>query len=358
MVKISLDSNDMLFNLIRTSLNKDFTINDGVLKEVDWEEVINNASAHGISAIAFDGLEKAVKCNPEYKDKIPKPLLLQWCGQAVHQTSLFKKNWSAACSLALLLSENGIDALVLKGYSIAQLYPIPEHRYSCDLDLYVAGTDWERACEIIEAKGIRLEREVYKEVEFIYDGLYVEMHRYITPVRGNKTLLQFERYLRSLLQDYPKTYFEGTSLLCPPLMFTVMLFIEHSLGDLLHGKLTLKHVVDWVVLRKDINRPEVESLCKKFGFDRFLILIDSLADAMEGKVKLESLAPSHREVMESFFDLPKVVRSKNSWFARRVSLFFEITRNKRYYQLFGYCSMEHFLLNAVWTHFFDKDVRL
>lgn len=359
MVKISLDSNEMLFNLIRTSLNKDCTINDGVLKEVDWNEVINIASAHGISAIAFDGLEKAVKCNPEYKDKIPKPLLLQWCGQAVHQTSLFKKNWSAACSLALLLSEHGIESVVLKGRSIANYYPIPEHQYSCDLDLYVAGADWERACEILEAKGIHLEREVYKEVEFIYDGLYVEMHRYITPVRGNKTLLQFERYLRSLLQDYPKTYFEGTSLLCPPLMFTVMLFIEHSLRDLLHGKLTLKHVVDWVVLRKqDINRAELERRCKEFRFDRFLPLMDALADTVEGKVEIESLEPSYREVMKSFFDLPKVVRSKNSWFARRVSLFFDIIRNKRYYQNFGYCSMEKYLLSTVWAHFFDKKVRL
>ena len=359
MVKNSPDSNDMLFNLIRTSLNKDCTINDEVLKDVDWNEVINIASAHGISAIAFDGLEKAVKCNPEYKDKIPKPLLLQWCGQAVHQTSLFKKNWSAACSLALLLSEKGIDALVLKGYSIAQLYPIPEHRYSCDLDLYVAGTDWERACEILEAKGINLEHEVYKEVEFIYDGVYVEMHRYITPVRGNKTLLRFEKYLRSLLEHYPKTYFEGTKLLCPPLMFTVMLFIEHALGDLLHDKLTLKHVLDWVVLRKqDINRSEVESICKDYGFDRFLMLIDALADAVEGKVEMESLAPSYREVMESFFDLPKVVKSKNSWFARRVSLFFDIIKNRRYYQLFGYCSMEKYLLSTVWAHFFDKKVRL
>ena len=153
---------NMLFEFVQTSLDKNCTIADEVLKSANWHEVINTTSAHGLSAIAFDGLEKAVKCNPEYKNKIPKPLLLQLCGQAVHQTSLFKKNWSAACSLALLLSENGIDALVLKGYSIAQLYPIPEHRYSCDLDLYVAGTDWERACEILEAKGIMNMRSIRK----------------------------------------------------------------------------------------------------------------------------------------------------------------------------------------------------
>ena len=88
------------------------------------------------------------------------------------------------------------------------------------------------------------------------------------------------------------------------------------------------------------------------------MLIDALADVVEGKVDMESLAPSYREVMESFFDLPKVVKSKNSWFARRVSLSFDIIRNRRYYKSFGYCSMEKYLLSTVWAHFFDKQVRL
>ena len=60
-------SNDMLFNLIRTSLNKDCTIDDEVLKDVDWNEVINIASAHGISAIAFDGLEKIIEARQDTK---------------------------------------------------------------------------------------------------------------------------------------------------------------------------------------------------------------------------------------------------------------------------------------------------
>ena len=148
--------------------------------------MINIASAHGLSAIAYDGLEKALDSNPERRNEMPTQLLLQWYGQCVWQTALFKKKWKATCSLSSLLGEHGIEAVVLKGHSIAQYYPIPEHRYSCDLDLFVAGDDWERACEILEAKGILLEREVYKEVEFSFKGVHVELHRYITPVRGNK----------------------------------------------------------------------------------------------------------------------------------------------------------------------------
>ena len=318
------------------------------------------ASAHGLSAIAYDGLEKALDSNPERRNEIPKTLLLQWYGQCVHQTALFKKKWKAACSLSSLLGEHCIEAVVLKGRSIAQYYPIPEHRYSCDLDLFVAGDDWERACDILEAKGILLEREVYKEVEFSFEGVHVELHRYITPVRGNNTLLRFEKYLRNVLKESPKMYFEGTKLVCPPLMFNVMLYIEHALGDLLHGKLTLKHVVDWVVLRKqEIDRAEIEARCKDFGFYRFLMLMDDLANVVEGKMEMASLPSSYREVMEAFFVIPtSVIKEKNSWFARRVSLFFNIIRNRRYYSRFGYCSMERFLVTAVWAHFLAKEVRL
>ena len=89
------------------------------------------------------------------------------------------------------------------------------------------------------------------------------------------------------------------------------------------------------------------------------MLMDALAAVVEGKMELASLAPSYREVMDSFFVIPSsVIKEKNSWFARRVSIFFDIIRNRRYYSRFGYCSMERFLLSAVWAHFFDKEVEL
>lgn len=324
----------------------------------DLDKVMKIASAHGLMAIAFDGLEKALNCNPQRRNEIAEKLLMQCYGQCVWQKSLFKKNWHAATKLSELLAQEDIEAVVLKGHSIAQYYPNPKLRYSCDLDLYIGVKDWEHACNILKVNSISLVTEVYKEVEFTFEGVYVELHRYITPVRGNKTLLQFERYLRDILKESPKAYFGGTRLLCPPLMFIVMLYIEHALGDLLHGKLTLKHIVDWIVLRKqEIDCVEIKTKCKEFGFERFLKLIDSLADVVEGKVEEESLQPSDRKVLESMFYIPTVSKKNESWFARRVSLFFDIVRNRRYYTLFGYCSMERFLLNAVWAHFFDKEVK-
>lgn len=119
---------NMLFELVQTALDKNCTIDDEVLKDADWTEVINITSAHGLSAIAFDGLEKALDFHPEWRNKVPTLLFLQWYGQCVQQTALFKKNWSAAYPLSSLLGEHSIEAVVLKGRSVAQYYTLPDHR--------------------------------------------------------------------------------------------------------------------------------------------------------------------------------------------------------------------------------------
>ena len=119
---------NMLFELVQTSLDKNCTIDDEVLKDADWTEVIYITSAHGLSAIAFEGLEKTLDFHPEWRNKVSMLLFLQWYGQCVQQTALFKKNWSAVCSLFSLLGEPSIEAVVLKGRSVAQYYPLPDHR--------------------------------------------------------------------------------------------------------------------------------------------------------------------------------------------------------------------------------------
>ena len=288
---------------------------------------------------------------------IPQLLLLQWIGLSEVQNQQFEQTWRVACKLDKLWTACGIQATVLKGRSIAKYYPVPSHRYSCDLDVFI-GDEWGRACESLEDQGIRLEREVYKEVEFTLDDVYVECHRYITPVRGNKHLKEFERYLRSLLDREPKEFFEGTTLICPPLMFTAMLYIEHALGDFLHGHLLLKHIVDWVVLRRQlVDWDAFHTGCKAFKFDKFLPLIDALADVVEGKMDYDELKPSYKKEFDSILNLTKE-NSPRSWFGKRVALFFNILRNGKKFHQYGYTSMPSFLFNSVWTHFFDKEVKL
>ena len=321
-------------------------------KLIDWKSILSLAFQQGLSAIVLDGINQL-----PLEQRPSKEVLLEWIGQTIYQSNQYKRQWEVANRLADWWSEQNISATIIKGRSIAKYYPAPEHRYSCDLDVFVEH-DWERACKLIEEHGVPLVYEVYKEVEFTLDEVYVECHRYITPVRGNKHLKEFERYLRSLLDNEPKEYFEGTTLVCPPLMFTVMLYIEHALGDLLHGHLTLKHIVDWVVLRKqDFNCDIFIYRCKEFKFDKFLSLIDAFADVVEGKLEYNDLPPLYKKEFDEIFK-PPVAKRPHSWFGRRVDMFFDIIKNGKKFHDYGYTSMPSFLFHGVWAHFFDKEVRL
>ncbi len=338
-----------MLRLLRKALDNSCQVE--LPKDTDWPSVLELASGQGVLCVCLEAIEQLPA------GTIPRLILLQWIGAAEIQKSQYEQTWKVACKLDKLWASKGIHATVLKGRSIAKYYPEPSHRYSCDLDVFIGG-EWGRACELLEAHGVRLVHEVYKEVEFTLDDVYVECHRYITPVRGNKHLKEFERYLRSLLDGEPKECFDGTALVCPPLMFTVMLYIEHALGDLLHGHLTLKHIVDWVVLRRQpVDWDAFKAKCKEFKFDKFLPLINALADVVEGKLEYQDLQPSYQEVFDEIFKTP-VAKSPRSWFGRRVELFFSILRNGKKYQNFGYTSMPSFLFNSVWAHFFDKELRL
>ena len=340
---------EVLLQLLNSSLNNSCQIE--LYRDICWADVLKLASEQGVLAVCLEAIEQLPA------GTISKQTLLQWIGLSELQRQQYEKTWKVACKLDELWAAEGIQATVLKGRSIAKYYPVPSHRYSCDLDVFI-GDEWGRACELLEGQGIRLEHEVYKEVEFTLDNVYVECHRYITPVRGNKYLKAFETYLRTLLNFEHKNYFEGTNLICPPLMFTVMLYIEHALGDLLQGHLTLKHIVDWVVLRRQyFNWDFLAIRCKEFKFDKFLPLVDALADVVEGKMDYQKLQPSYQVVFEEIFKTPGA-KSPRSWFARRVELFFSILRNGKIYQQFGYTSMPSFLFNSVWAHFFDKEVKL
>ena len=121
---------------------------------------------------------------------------------------------------------------------------------------------------------------------------------------------------------------------------------------------TLKHLVDWALLRRQaINWNVFEMRCQEFKFDRFVALMNALADVIEGKTCYKSLPPSYREAFDEIFQ-EKESEKPRLWFQRRVNLFLNIIKNGKKFSRYGYTSMPSFLFNSVWTHFFDKEVRV
>lgn len=342
-----------LFLLIRKALVPNSHLDPSDLSYADWDSLLSIAEKHAIEGILFDTIKELP---PPYA-----PTRLQVL-QLVSNVSQLETEYQRRCEVTRNLKDfwgrHGIDATMIKGRAIAQYYPVPSHRYSCDVDVFIE-KDWTSARQLLADKGVSLNDDTYKEVSFDVDQVHVECHRLITPHRGLKHLQRFEVYLRTLLH-HDKSYFaDAPQLQNPPLLFTKLLYVEHALGDLQMGKLNLRHILDWMVLRQlDADQAEFEQRCREFSFDRMLGLVDALADVVEGKREVDSLTPTDRAVLDEVLGEHEPDSHNQSYFVQHLLLLRNLLRRNRYFKHYGYCSMPEYVIKSAWCHLFNKDAHL
>ena len=346
------DTQEYLFSLLRIALGNTPMVS--LPDSIDWKEMIDLSFDQGVAAILVDGLQKT-EVNSLMESEELEDLRYELFGETLTCEDDYRKRSDATKRLVALWAPEGISTVILKGSAISQYYPAPHHRYSCDLDLFI-GEDWKRGCSILERNGLDINYEVYKDAQFHIDGIFVECHRFITPIRGNKTLQRFECYLRSLLKNNDVKDIEP---MMPPLMFNALFCIEHARGHLFHEGLSLKQVCDWMMIRRrPVDWEEFWKRCDEFGFSRFAKMFDRLADLVEGKVQYEDLSSVARRVVDEMFSPASGRKPAKSFFARRVRQFVGTLRNGWKFRAFNDVSMPVALCRQVWTHFFDKEVEM
>lgn len=342
-----------LFLLVRKALVPNAYLDPNALADADWDALLCMAEKHGIEGILYDAIKELP---PVYA-----PNRLQTLHFAVDVSRLeiqYQQRCDVTRKLTDLWGSYGIESTIIKGRAIAQYYPEPSHRYSCDVDVFIE-KGWDHARQLLADKGVALNDTIYKEVSFSMDQVHVECHRLIIPHRGLQHLQRFELFLRSLLH-HDKCHFEDAPhLQNPPLLFTKLLYIEHALGDLQTGKMTLRHILDWIVLRQlDTDKDEFELRCREFSFDRMKGLVDALADVVEGKRDIDSLAPTDRAVLDEMLGEHEPDDHHNTLFVRHMHLVRNLFRRKRYFKHYSYCSMPEYVIKSAWCHLFNKDAHL
>lgn len=142
----------------------------GQLSRGDWQRLFAMACRHSVSGLFVDGVARS-GVRPD------NDLWEQW---VVHLFALERFNayneargrwWTDR------LGRAGISAEVFKGASVAQWYPVPQHRGFSDVDI-VVGRGWERLAAVLGETG-RPCRYFAGEVLLTDEGgLSVEFHRY------------------------------------------------------------------------------------------------------------------------------------------------------------------------------------
>lgn len=258
---------------------------------VDWRNVLDLAKRQGVVAVAYEAIQKLPK------HLLPnKTIIFEWFGCAVHYEKTFCDQLTAAADLAERYHEENIRTFVLKGFSLAMLYPEPKHRACGDFDCFLqyntkeqsnnTVSAFEKGNLIAEKQGVEVNRDYYIHSKFQFRRLTVENHQYLMAVRGDSKEKVYEKALRGIMKKDKPEYINGTWLESPSPMFQALFILSHAKGHFLSEKITLRHVCDWAVVvdsyRNVIDWIEWKQLCEKFDLLRFGYVLSRLAERVCG----------------------------------------------------------------------------
>lgn len=316
-----------------------------------------------VSAIALDGLQKLADVFPDVlkNDASSKAIKLQWIGSMMAQEKKYLANHLAAKKLAELYDENGIRTYVLKGMGIAQLYPVPSHRFSCDLDCFLLSKEnkmsaYELGNSLVRAQGGKVDADYYKHSVFVYKGLTIENHRYCCSVKRSKRTRELEKYLESLLIGYNPTYINETKLALPPQMFQALFLIEHANGHFLYCKMSMKNICDWAMMRRSFSDTldwnEFGKQCQRFGLKNFIDCMNHLSDYVLGVRSYQSLLPIEKRVLT---DTLKERFLSSNIMRQRIEKAVDVLQSSWKFQRFCGDSMLKELIHSVWAHLIEDN---
>lgn len=325
-------------------------------KGIEWKKVAELVNQQEMSALMFDGYQKIYKQIRE--QALSRIELLEWIGQTNYLEEQNKQQIQTEKELASLFDEKGLLTFALKGVTIAQYYPNPNHRFSCDFDCFLVkdGTSaQEEGNKIVEDRGIKVDRSYYKNSSFIFKGLHVENHRYCCSIKRGKRTADLEKYLESLLCNYTPEYFDDTKLALPPLLFQALFLIEHACGHFLYEKMSLKNICDWACFRKvnieQLDWEEFNKVSEKYGLREFVYTMNHLADFILGNRQYSELSKVDRMVLEDTLKIRFLPQNKVK---QRLWKTIGILHSGWKFKHFSSDSMLKELWNSVYAYLFDK----
>ncbi len=142
--------------------------------EAEWQWLFDLSRRQAVMALLYDAVLKLPK-----EQRPPRQVLFHFT--SVTQTighDNHRREEALMRFAALLQGELSLPTVVVKGSSLARLYPKPLYRECGDNDLYT-GADTERIAALMEGRGIAVDRKDPRHISFKYDGTTFECHNYL-----------------------------------------------------------------------------------------------------------------------------------------------------------------------------------
>ncbi|WP_029906709.1 nucleotidyltransferase family protein [Prevotella sp. 10(H)] len=282
---------DMFFTLLRLSLNidKNSTGHNSSsfvdAKDEDWEQLFNLSVRQGVLLLSYGGLQFLPT-----ESQPPRKLKLRWCVNVVKGSERYDNYKRVLAKLSNLFLDNNINLLVIKGITIAELYPVPYFRESGDIDIYLQDKT-RQANDLMLSMGIKKAAEIPKHSSFILEGISIENHFTLFD-----TALQFrkESQLYKRMEDILNVM--CTENICFPIhcgnIFQLspqaasLYLIGHTFRHFCCLDINIRQMCDWTIFfsrnKNDIDSQLLSSQIKELGLEKFVRHINSFCASRFG----------------------------------------------------------------------------
>lgn len=245
----------------------------------DINGVLRYAEEQTILALVFDVLAKLeVRLN---QDKVFESIgVLQ--NISVQNILLDRVLADFVCAI----EKQGVEFLVVKGQTIAQLYPNPELRMSGDIDYLIKDDYHQVKTKIEKAQSIELPSKILeKEIAYNWKGVVFELHTSLIDLWNKKHQNYWDRIVLDNWKDRIQLKIGGVMVYTlSPTLNAVYLFL-HLFSHFSKVGISLRQLCDWAVYLsyydKEIDKDCVQGILKELGLQKAYaafgaVLVDKL----------------------------------------------------------------------------------
>ena len=214
--------------------------------------VVNVAIEQGVAALVNDGIQYLYENHSEFTDIFERDKSIKYdlFGQSLMVEQEYAEQWRYAKKFAKSLDEYGIRVIVLKGFALSCLYPVPEHRPCSDLDCYLVrgqSPAYKAGNDIAAELGYSVNTDYYKHSKIRVGSLMVENHLLCLPIKGDSRSKKLNKFLLSIIDDGELSFIGDSKLLSPSPMFNAIYLLAHAREHFFNEGITLRHICDWAM---------------------------------------------------------------------------------------------------------------
>ena len=236
------------------------------LNDIAWRELIEFARDQGVLYITISSISLLpVELKP------CEDLWIEFVGLLYYGEQRFYNKQEIAISIVEMYKKAGLKTLILKGFSLADLYHQPSYREGGDLDIWMFG-EFQKSVELIKQNGVNIAKITHKGTNYAYRGLDIDNHKSFSNVRKFRVDGIVEKSLQqNIIDEAPELFSLGDSgakAYRASATFNAIFVARHIMCHF-SNNLTLHQLCDWVVLLNKqgdkINKAYVKEVFVKIG---------------------------------------------------------------------------------------------